>query len=148
MRSRVSHLASRALTFFLAGAILVGCMSSADRNAIGAGTSVLPQTSAFQRFGVMRTKPLFSDAARERVLYGFSGGKDGAVPVGSLIWRKNGAFFGKTQDGGGSSQCATSSGATGCGTVFELVPIGSGYTEKMLHRRRPRGRADWQHDAA
>jgi uncharacterized repeat protein (TIGR03803 family) len=68
------------------------------------------------------------------VLYGFTGGKDAAGPVGSLIRHSDGTLFGTTQNGGGSSQCATSSGVTGCGTVFELMPTGSGYTEKVIHR--------------
>ncbi|MGA8473521.1 MAG: choice-of-anchor tandem repeat GloVer-containing protein [Candidatus Cybelea sp.] len=134
MYSPVPPAASKTIAFFIANALIVGCMSSADRNAIGSGTNVLPQTSALQRVGAMPPKLLFGDAARESVLYGFSSGRDGAGPVGSLVWHKDGAFFGTTQSGGGSSQCTISSGVTGCGTVFELVPTGSGYTEKVLHR--------------
>lgn len=135
MRSSILRLPSKELPFFIAGAVLAGCVGVGSRTPNGApGTNILPQTAALPRVTVIPPKLLFSDVARETVLYGFSGGKDGAGPVGSLIWHKDGAFFGTTQDGGGSSRCSTSSGVTGCGTVFELVPSGSGYTEKLLHR--------------
>lgn len=56
-------------------------------------------------------------------LYAFSGGLDGANPgYGSLIADAHGDLFGATIGGG----------ATGDGTVFELVNTGSGYTFQTL----------------
>ena len=56
-------------------------------------------------------------------LYAFSGGLDGDNPgYGSLISDANGNLFGTTLGGG----------ATGDGTVFELVNTGSGYTFQSL----------------
>jgi uncharacterized repeat protein (TIGR03803 family) len=69
----------------------------------------------------------------ERVLYAFAGGSDGAYPVGGLLIDKNGALYGTTQAGGGSSSCTQASEAVGCGTVFKLTPSGSSYSESVLY---------------
>jgi len=57
----------------------------------------------------------------ETVDYSFTGGSDGANPVGGLV--EDGTFdlYGTTKNGGDS----------GFGTVFELVPLGGGF--KLLH---------------
>ncbi len=57
----------------------------------------------------------------ETVDYSFTGGSDGANPVGGLV--EDGSFnlYGTTKNGGDSS----------FGTVFELVPFGGGF--KLLH---------------
>ena len=47
-----------------------------------------------------------------------------------MIADGSGALYGTTYNGG------TSCGNAGCGTVFELTPSGSGYTEHVLHRFR------------
>jgi uncharacterized repeat protein (TIGR03803 family) len=49
-----------------------------------------------------------------KVLYGFTGGADGAWPMGGLIEDKAGNLYGTTMG----------SGASGHGTVFELTPTG------------------------
>ncbi len=55
----------------------------------------------------------------ERVVYQFTGGSDGAGPVGGLIFA-GGAFVGITGGGGRSSpRCLD-----GCGTVFSVTPEG------------------------
>ena len=54
----------------------------------------------------------------ENVLYAFQGGKDGALPSGSLLL-VNGWLLGTTGEGGGSPNCATN-GINGCGTVFAV----------------------------
>lgn len=69
----------------------------------------------------------------ERVIYAFQGGSDGASAVGSLMIDQNGALYGTTEHGGGSTACTNGSGVTGCGTVFKLTPAGSGYTESVLY---------------
>jgi uncharacterized repeat protein (TIGR03803 family) len=68
----------------------------------------------------------------ERVLHAFQGGSDGAGAVGSMMIDRSGALYGTTEIGGGASACSTS-GVTGCGTVFKLTPSGSGYTESVLY---------------
>lgn len=57
----------------------------------------------------------------EEVDYSFTGGSDGANPVGGLV--EDGTFdlYGTTKNGGDS----------GFGTVFELIPFGGGF--KVLH---------------
>jgi uncharacterized repeat protein (TIGR03803 family) len=59
----------------------------------------------------------------ETVLHRFSGGTDGAVPEAGVIMDSAGNLYGTTV-GGGLGQS---------GTVFELSPSGSGWTEQILH---------------
>ena len=66
----------------------------------------------------------------EQVLYRFTGGNDGAGPGGTLLLDSAGNLYGTTVTGGGSG-CQQ---GNGCGTVFELSPPGSGWTEKVLYR--------------
>lgn len=68
----------------------------------------------------------------ERVLHAFQGGSDGAGAVGPLLL-DGGSLYGATVDGGGSSNCTGPSGFTGCGTVYELSPSASGYTENVVY---------------
>jgi uncharacterized repeat protein (TIGR03803 family) len=64
----------------------------------------------------------------EQVLYAFQGGNDGADPIGNLIFDSSGNLYGATETGGGTD-CSS-----GCGTVFELSPNGSGgWTETILY---------------
>ncbi len=57
------------------------------------------------------------------ILHRFKGKSDGAGPSGGLIIGKGGVLYGTTSDGG----------ATQNGTVYELVPSGTGYTEHVLY---------------
>lgn len=60
----------------------------------------------------------------EKVLYSFAGGSDGANPAaGVTLLSKNGVLYGTTYNGG----------TAGLGTVYELIPAVSGWTEKVLH---------------
>jgi uncharacterized repeat protein (TIGR03803 family) len=69
-------------------------------------------------------------SGRITTLYNFQGGNDGVAPEGvALIVDSHGDLFGTTNYGGGSSACNYG----GCGTVFELVPHGAGYTERVLY---------------
>ena len=61
-----------------------------------------------------------STSGTEHVLYGFKGGKDGALPQTGLMDLK-GTLYGTTIFGGTGS-CAGASGTTGCGTVFHISP--------------------------
>lgn len=63
----------------------------------------------------------------EAPLYAFSGSLDGAVPLARLTWDSAGNLYGTTSEGGQSN------GQFSSGTVFELSPDGSGWTETILH---------------
>jgi len=58
----------------------------------------------------------------EVVLYNFTGGTDGSIPQSGLVQDTAGNLYGTTLDGG-----------LGGGTVFELTPSGSSWTETVLH---------------
>jgi len=62
-------------------------------------------------------------AAKETVLYTFTGGSDGNGPNSPLIFDNAGNLYGTTVTGG----------TNGNGTVFELKPSGSGWTETVLY---------------
>lgn len=67
---------------------------------------------------------------RETVLHTFIGGTDGAFPVnGDLVFDHAGNLYGTTQAGG-----LISGGNFGSGTVFELSPSESGWTESVLYK--------------
>ncbi len=59
----------------------------------------------------------------EQPIYTFAGTPDGATPDNGLIFDNAGNMYGTT----------TAGGASGNGTVFELSPSGSGWTEKILY---------------
>ena len=80
---------------------------------------------------VYKLTPNGNGTYTETVLYGFTGGSDGANPFAGLISDAMGNLYGTTQYGGGGS-CF---GGHGCGTVFRLTPNGNGtYTEAVLYR--------------
>jgi uncharacterized repeat protein (TIGR03803 family) len=58
----------------------------------------------------------------ETVLYAFKGGKDGIVPVSTLIMDKKGNLYGTTATGGNPPPC--NGNGDGCGTVFQVTPEG------------------------
>jgi uncharacterized repeat protein (TIGR03803 family) len=61
------------------------------------------------------------------LLYAFAGGADGAFPeLADLLFDRSGNIYGTTYNGG--------TGNDGYGTVYELSPSGSGYTESVLYR--------------
>jgi uncharacterized repeat protein (TIGR03803 family) len=66
-------------------------------------------------------------------LHVFAGGRDGALPAAGLISDTAGNLYGTTQFGGeppGGTVC----NSFGCGTIFELTPNSSDWTEMILHR--------------
>jgi uncharacterized repeat protein (TIGR03803 family) len=71
-------------------------------------------------------------APQETVLYSFTGGPDGALPLSELLITKNGALIGTTSQGGDLNGC----GGAGCGVVFELTPPPGSkeWKETVLHR--------------
>jgi len=69
----------------------------------------------------------------ETVLYSFAGGTDGALPTSGLIFDTAGNLYGTTTKGG-RGNCPEYSSATGCGTVYELMPnSGGGWSESVLY---------------
>jgi len=75
----------------------------------------------------------------ETIIYNFAGTNgDGAYPVAGVVLGENGVLYGTTTYGGiatSGSPCSLS-GASGCGTVFELTPPtspGGAWTENVLH---------------
>lgn len=65
---------------------------------------------------------------KERVVYRFKGGSDGANPKAGLVAIK-GTLYGTTYDGG--TYCGYSSSPGGCGVVFAIDPSGN---ETVLYR--------------
>jgi uncharacterized repeat protein (TIGR03803 family) len=58
----------------------------------------------------------------ESVLYSFANSPDGAGPFSSVTFDGNGNLYGTTNGGG-----------TGFGTVYQLTPSGSGWTERVIY---------------
>ncbi|MGD0569471.1 MAG: choice-of-anchor tandem repeat GloVer-containing protein [Candidatus Sulfotelmatobacter sp.] len=59
----------------------------------------------------------------ETILYSFGTGSDGAVPLAAVKFDKAGNLYGTTSAGG----------SYGYGTIFQLTPAGSSWTETILH---------------
>jgi uncharacterized repeat protein (TIGR03803 family) len=59
----------------------------------------------------------------EKVLHTFYGEYDGNHPVGELTFDAAGNLYGTTEEGGDSNG----------GTVFQLTPTSSGWTERVIH---------------
>jgi hypothetical protein len=69
---------------------------------------------------------------KEKVLYSFQGGGDGAVPTGAIVFDKAGNLYGATNQGGATNCSPISS----CGTIFQLTPPakpGDAWTETVLY---------------
>jgi uncharacterized repeat protein (TIGR03803 family) len=63
-----------------------------------------------------------------QTLYTFTGGQDWANPSSPLMFDRAGNIYG-TAAAGGQPGCA----GFGCGTVYQLTPSGSGWTEHTLY---------------
>jgi uncharacterized repeat protein (TIGR03803 family) len=59
----------------------------------------------------------------ENVLHQFAGGNDGSTPNGGVVFDHSGNLYGTTLTGGSSN----------FGTVFQLTPSGSGWTNQVLY---------------
>jgi uncharacterized repeat protein (TIGR03803 family) len=70
-----------------------------------------------------------SPASKEKVLYSFTGGVDGGVPMSDLIFDSAGNLYGTTSQGGNLAAC----NGSGCGTVFELKHTADGWKEEVLY---------------
>lgn len=67
------------------------------------------------------------------ILHSFSGGADGEQAFGGLISDKAGNLYGATNHGGIENANCTMNG-TGCGTVFELTRLVSGWSYDVIYR--------------
>jgi uncharacterized repeat protein (TIGR03803 family) len=68
---------------------------------------------------------------KETILHTFAGGSsDGCSPASTLTWDRVGNVYGTTQIGGAYGE---GGGFNGYGTVFELTPSSSGWTESILY---------------
>ena len=66
----------------------------------------------------------------ERVVYSFTGGRDGAAPAAGLLADAGGNIYGTTREGGDDHTCLT-----GCGTVFKLTAnLDGSYSETVMYR--------------
>ncbi len=80
---------------------------------------------------VFELSPNGSGGWNETVLYSFTGGADGANPYFAYVmFDSAGNLYGTTYNGG-LSGCGLES--LGCGVVFELSPVGTSWTETVLH---------------
>jgi uncharacterized repeat protein (TIGR03803 family) len=68
--------------------------------------------------------PPWTSAAKETVLYSFTGSPDGRYPRARLMRDGAGNLWGTTVDGGGPCDC---------GTIFELMPQGQSFTESVVY---------------
>jgi uncharacterized repeat protein (TIGR03803 family) len=78
---------------------------------------------------VYKLSPAAGGTWVEKDLYDFSGGADGSMPIGGLIFDAAGNLYGNTRNGGSSTAC----NELGCGTVFELTPSGAGWSKTILY---------------
>jgi uncharacterized repeat protein (TIGR03803 family) len=77
---------------------------------------------------VFELSPIRSGGWTKSTLYTFTGGADGRLPYGGLVFDAKGNLYGSTYEGGKGS-CNN-----GCGTVFELSPTGDGgWSGSQLH---------------
>jgi len=66
----------------------------------------------------------------EAVLYRFTGGSDGAYPLGDVIFDEAGNLYGAARGGGiRGGNC----GNPGCGTIYKLTPSNGGWTQTLLY---------------
>jgi uncharacterized repeat protein (TIGR03803 family) len=75
---------------------------------------------------VYQLKPGPGGVWRERVLYSFQGGTDGANSISTLVFDQDGSLYGTTSEGGAPG-CS-------CGVIFQLTPGSQGHwTESVAY---------------
>ncbi len=96
------------------------------------GTS-LPATTAALAIAILLALTLISTQSAQaqtyRVIHNFTGGnggRDGAIPENGLTRDNAGNLYGTTLHGG-NGPCTGDDGLRGCGTVFQLKLVGSGW---------------------
>src|SRR5437899_2052807 len=121
-RERVLHAFSNDLAD--GGFPFGGVVSDVKGNLYGTtlyGACSIPFGACGTIFQLSRTK---SGPWKERVIYAFTGGADGALPLEELVFDTAGNLYG----------VATTRGINNGGVVFELTPVGGGkWTQQVLH---------------
>jgi len=69
-----------------------------------------------------------AQAAKFKILHSFAGGDDGEYPNVPLTVDSAGDVYGTTGQGGSGAGCSS-----GCGVLFELLPTGNQWKEKILY---------------
>jgi uncharacterized repeat protein (TIGR03803 family) len=108
---------------------VAGLVADAAGNFYGTASDGGGGTQCNANFGGCGAIFKFATDGTETMLYGFTGGKDGADIEAGLILDKKGNLFGTAASGGHLSNC-TLGLSPGCGTVFRLSPDGR---EKTLY---------------
>lgn len=98
-----------------------------DAAGNGYGTTVSGGTFGYGT--VFELKRMSGGKFEETVLHNFSGIPDGKNPYGGVTLDSAGDLYGTTVAGGNGGTCV----GDGCGTVFELQPSGSGWTESVIY---------------
>jgi len=102
----------------------------------------MPKSSLLARYRVfiflgaivaMALVPAAEAAPREKILYRFTGGTDGASPSSSLLLDASGNLYGTTSAGGNTIECTFYTNP-GCGVVFELTSSNGKWQESVLYR--------------
>ena len=106
------------------------CSPRVDWSAIPAAISTALRRLAAPNQGTVYELSSSSGGWTETILYSFAGNLDGREPSGSLIFDSAGNLFGTSFEGGGGTNANC---FDGCGTVFELSPSSSGWTEKVIY---------------
>jgi uncharacterized repeat protein (TIGR03803 family) len=88
---------------------------------------ILPALAVFCFLSILTENAL---AATETVLHSFTGGTDGAYPVG-IFFDASGHIFGVTNSGGNNECNSELSG--GCGVVFDMTLDGGSWSESVIH---------------
>jgi uncharacterized repeat protein (TIGR03803 family) len=95
-----------------------GVLPAGDGNLYGTSTY-----GGAEQDGVVYSLTPVNGGYAENVLHNFTGGSDGAHPVGTLVESKKGDVFGTTLDGGKGS----------AGTVFRVDTASKPYVESVLY---------------
>lgn len=94
------------------------------------GTTSYGGTGCYGCGTVFELTPAGNGQWTKKTLYNFQGSSDGEDPAFALTFDAAGNLYGVTYGGGGLGFCDYG----GCGTVFELTPSGSQWSETVLWR--------------
>lgn len=144
-RGRIRSVFVVALAMALVGALYVraraqagGAAAPSWRSSQGSGALPAANGPRQGRLHRPRRAQTSSNLDIETLLYNFcsQGGyycTDGIQPSAGLIADASGNLYGTTEGGGSTNGSDCNTGSCGYGTVFELLPIGSGYTKTVLY---------------
>ncbi len=82
---------------------------------------------------VFELSPQPNGSWTETTVYSFQGAPDGQGPVGKLALDGQGNIYGITATGGSGGCVRNGQNGKGCGTIYELTPGSSGWTETILY---------------